>query len=93
MAAPPRSHGSEATVLLGVGDHDDSQRDIERAVSSAGGTITGRGYGGGRTILYTRIDVDSVVELMGSLAKVGTLQELPHIPEGTSGIIDLTIRW
>lgn len=88
-----KGHGGETVVLLDVGDHDDSPRKIERLVTTFGGTITGRGYSGGRSILYTRIDVDSVMELVDDLGKVATLQELPHIPEGAAGAIDLTIKW
>lgn len=92
-SAAPKGYGGETAVLLGVSDHDEVQGDIERAVAALDGTVTGRGYSGGRTILYTRIDADNVMDLMGSLGKIGTLLELPHIPEGASGTIDLTIRW
>ena len=92
-AATPKVLGSETAVLLNVRDPDSAQGAIERVVTSLGGTITGRGYSGGRTILYTRVDLDNVMDLVGGMGKIGTIQELPHIPEGASGAIDLTIRW
>jgi RNA polymerase sigma-70 factor (ECF subfamily) len=92
-AAAPKVPGSETAVLLNVRDPDTAQEAIERVVTSLGGTITGRGYSGGRTILYTRVDLDNVMELMGGVGKIGTILELPHIPEGATGPIDLTIRW
>jgi len=67
--------------------------EIERAVTSLGGSVTGRGYSGGRDILYVRIDVESVMELMGRLGKIGTIQELPAIPDGVFGQIDMVIKW
>jgi hypothetical protein len=80
-------------VLLNVRDPDTAQEAIERVVTSLGGAITGRGYSGGRTMLYARVDLDTVMDLMGGVGKIGTILELPHIPEGASGTIDLTIRW
>lgn len=91
--AATRGRSGEISVLLGVNDHDRSPEEIERAVTALGGTVTGRGYSGGRDILYTRIDVDNVMELVKRLAKVGTVIELPQIPDGASGPIDLVIRW
>jgi RNA polymerase sigma-70 factor (ECF subfamily) len=92
-AATPKGHGSETAVVLRVSDNDGAQGEIERAVTDLGGTITGRGYSGGRAMLYTRIEADAVMDLMGGLGKIGTLLELPHIPEGSAGVIDLTITW
>jgi len=88
-----RSRGGETSVLLGASDRELSPGEIERAVTALGGSVNGRGYSDGRDILYTSIDVDLVKDLMERLGKIGTIQELPHIPEGASGTIDLVIRW
>lgn len=88
-----RGRSGETSVLLGTGGRELSPVEIERAVTAQGGTITGRGYSDGRDILYTSIDVERVMELMTVLGKIGTIQELPHVPEGVTGTIDLVIRW
>ncbi|HZV82264.1 MAG TPA: hypothetical protein VFF53_08860, partial [Geobacteraceae bacterium] len=91
--AVTRGRSDELSVLLGVTDHERAPGEIERTVTALGGSITGRGYSGGRDLLYIRIDVDKVMELMGRLGKFGTVLELPQIPEDDSGTIDLVIRW
>lgn len=92
-AVPLRGRGGETSVLLGVSSSEGADVEIERAVTSLGGSVTGRGYSGGRDILYVRIDVESVMELMGKLGKIGAIQELPAIPDGVSGQIDMVIKW
>jgi hypothetical protein len=62
-------------------------------VTASGGTITGRAFSSGNDILYTRIDVDKLIELMRRLGKIGKIQELPELPDNAEGMIDLVIRW
>jgi len=92
-AVQPGGRGDETAVLL-LADRDEVQpEEIERAVTALGGRVTGRAYSGGRDILYTSIAAESVMDLMSSLRRIGTIKELPHIPEGAAGAIDLVIRW
>jgi RNA polymerase sigma-70 factor (ECF subfamily) len=91
---PATRHGSgEIAVVLAVSDSLAATHEIEAAVTSLGGSITGRAYSSGNDILYTRIEVVKLIDLMGRLGKVGKIRELPELPDGTEGVIDLVIRW
>lgn len=89
----PRSRTGEIAVLLTTADPVAAGHDIESAVTSLGGNVRGRAYSSGHDILYTRIEVEKFFDLMGRLEKIGRLQELPQLPEGAEGAVDLTIRW
>ncbi|HXC94031.1 MAG TPA: zf-HC2 domain-containing protein [Geobacteraceae bacterium] len=90
--APRRSSG-ELAVVLTASDPSVATQEIETAVTSLGGKITGRAYSNGNDILYTRIEVEKLIELIGRLRTVGKLQELPDLPENAEGTIDLVIKW
>jgi RNA polymerase sigma-70 factor (ECF subfamily) len=91
---PAPGHGSgEIAVVLTVPDSLAATREIENAVTSLGGSITGRAYSSGKDILYTRIEVVKLIDLMGRLGKIGRISELPELPDGAEGAIDLVIRW
>jgi DNA-directed RNA polymerase specialized sigma24 family protein len=92
-AAAVRSRSSELAVEMITEDPVAAIREVETAVASLGGSITGRAYSSGSDILYTRIDVDRFFALMNRLGKVGRIQELPQPPDGTEGVVDLIIRW
>lgn len=92
-APQPKARGGEVAVVLSSPDPVAAAHEIESAVVSIGGRINGRAYSGGADILYTRVDVERFFELMGQLRKIGTVQELPRLPEGAQGPIDLVIRW
>jgi hypothetical protein len=85
--------GGELAVLLDAEDQDRAEQEIERAVAAAGGVVTGRAHGSGRDIIYTRIDAGSLMDLLGRLRTVGTLRELPQLPDDSQGRMDLVIRW
>lgn len=88
-----RSKGGEVAVVLNTADPVAAVHDIESAVASIGGKINGRAYSGGTDILYTRVEVDRFFDLMGRLAKIGRIQELPQLPDGAEGDLELIIRW
>ncbi len=89
----PRRNSGELAVVLTASDPSVAIQEIETAVTSLGGKITGRAYSSGNDILYTRIEVEKLIELIGRLRKVGKLQELPDLPESAEGTIDLAIKW
>jgi hypothetical protein len=89
----PRPGSGEVAVVLSAPDPLAAGKEIEAAVTSLGGRITGRAYSGGNDILYTRIEVEKLIELMGRLGKVGKMQELPDLPPNAEGTIDLVIKW
>lgn len=91
--ASGRSRSSELAVEMITEDPAAAIQDVENAIASLGGAITGRAYSSGSDILYTRIDVDRFFALMNRLGKVGRIQELPQPPDGAEGMVDLTIRW
>lgn len=91
--SPVRARGSELSVLLQVVDPSAATTDIEAAVAAAGGRITGRAYSSGNDILYTRIDTDRFLDLMGRLSRTGRIQELPEPPDGVDGGVELVIKW
>jgi len=92
-APVPRRNSGELAVVLTASDPLAAIQEIETAVTSLGGKITGRAYSSGNDILYTRIEVEKLIELMGRLRKVGKLQELPDLPDNAEGTIDLVIKW
>ena len=92
-SASVRSRSSELAVEMTTEDPVAAIRDVETAVASLGGSITGRAYSSGSDILYTRIDADRFFALMNRLGKVGKIKELPQPPDGTEGVVDLIIRW
>lgn len=89
----PRSRTGEIAVLLNTAEPVAAGHDIESAVTSLGGNVSGRAYSSGHDILYIRIEVEKFFDLMSRLEKIGRLQELPQLPEGAEGAVDLTIRW
>jgi RNA polymerase sigma-70 factor (ECF subfamily) len=92
-APAPRVRSSgEMEVLLSSADPVAAQQAIERAVIRLGGRINGRAHSGGSDILFSQIEVSSSYELINRLGKIGNLLELPHIPEGAEGPIDLAIK-
>ena len=91
--SPVRLRGGDLSVLLQVADPSAVSAEIEAAVVAAGGKINGRAYSGGNDILYTRIDTDRFLELMGRLSRTGKIQELPEPPDGVDGGVELIIRW
>ncbi len=90
---PLRRNSGEIAVVLATSDPIAAIQEIEASVTSLGGRITGRAYSSGKDILYTRIEVDRLIELIGRLGKVGTVQELPELPDDADRMIDLVIRW
>jgi len=90
---PAPRPGGEVAVVLATPDPLAATQEIEAAVTSLGGRITGRAYSSGNDILYTRIEVEKLIDLVGKLRKVGKLQELPNLPDNAEGSIDLVIKW
>lgn len=90
---PVRLRTTDLSVLLQVADSSAAVQEIEAAVVTAGGKITGRAYSGGNDILYTRIDSNRFLDLMGLLSRTGKIQELPEPPEGVDGGVELMIKW
>ena len=88
-----RSRAGEITVVLNTVDPVAAGHDIETAVISLGGKISGRAVSGGNDILYTRVEAESFFDLMTRLGKIGRIQELPQLPEDAEGALELTIRW
>lgn len=88
-----RPRGADLSVLLQVADPSAVSAEIEAAVVASGGKITGRAYSGGNDILYTRIDVERFLDLMGRLSRAGKIQELPEPPDGLDGGVELMIKW
>lgn len=95
QARPPvqKGRGGEMSIVLRTTDPDSAAREIESAVTALGGNITGRAYSGGSDILYARVDVLNVMELVIRLEKIGKMLDLPHIPDVSEGNVDLVIRW
>jgi RNA polymerase sigma-70 factor (ECF subfamily) len=91
--APGRSRSSDVAVEMTTADPLAAIQEIENAVTSVGGKITGRAYSGGNDILYTSIDIDRFFDLMSRLGKTGKIQELPQPQEGAEGTVDLIIKW
>ncbi len=89
----PRTRSGELAVALKTVDPVAAGHDIENAVTSLGGKVNGRAYNGGNDLLYTRVEVDRFFELMSRLEKIGVIQELPQLPDGAEGALELTIRW
>ena len=90
---PVRFRGGDLAVLLQVTDPSAASQEIETAVVAAGGRITGRAFSGGNDILYTRIDADRFLDLMGRLSRAGKIQELPEPPDGVEGGVELVVKW
>jgi len=89
----PRSGSGEIAVVLNTVDPVAAGRDIESAITSLGGMISGRAYSGGNDILYTRVEVEHFFDLMNRLGKIGRIQDLPQLPEDAEGAVELTIKW
>lgn len=83
----------ELEITLIVDDPAAAEEPIKKAVTRLGGRITGRAYNGGDDLLFTQIEGQKVPELIDRLRRIGTMQEWPQVPEGTSGSVELTIRW
>lgn len=92
-APSPRRSGSDLSVVLSTSDPVAAIQGIEAAVAATGGKITGRAFSSGNDILYTRIEAEKLIALVGRLGKVGKIQELPDLPDTADGMIDLIIRW
>jgi RNA polymerase sigma-70 factor (ECF subfamily) len=89
-----RTHATgELDVTLGVDDSATAGAAIEKAVARSGGRITGRAHSGGSDLLYTQIDGQKFSDLLDRLGRIGRMQDRPHLPEGTSGTVDLIIKW
>lgn len=87
---PAMAKGGDIEIVL---SSVASAGEIDSAVTSVGGRINGRAYSGGSDILFARVEVDRVSDLLNRLGKVGKIQELPQIPDGTEGGVDLIIKW
>jgi hypothetical protein len=83
----------ELDVTLGVDDSATAASAIEKAVARSGGRITGRAHSGGSDILSTQIEGQKISDLMDRLGRIGRIQDRPHLPEGTTGTVELLIRW
>jgi RNA polymerase sigma-70 factor (ECF subfamily) len=92
--AVDRIHAAgELDVTLGVDDSVTAAAAIEKAVARSGGRITGRAHSGGSDILSTQIEGQKISDLMDRLGRIGRIQDRPHLPEGTTGTVELLIRW
>ncbi len=78
---------------LKVSDPDTAAGAIEKAVVRLGGRINGRAYSEGSHLLYVQVDAQQVRELGERLGRVGKVRERPPAPDGTEGMVELTIRW
>lgn len=92
-AATSQQQSSEMTVSLQVTDMSSASEEIEAAVSASGGRITGRGHSSGSDIIYTRVDADRYLSLVGRLSRAGRILEMPAPPDGSAGAVDLVIKW
>lgn len=87
------SSSSKEEIALAVGDPGAATGAIEEAVTRFGGRIKGHSYSAESHLLFIRINAPNYPRLLDRLGRIGTLQEQPHLPPGTAGLVDLVIRW
>jgi len=86
-----RAGNVEITII--VDDPALASGKIENAVTSIGGRINGRSYGGATNQLIIRIGADKVARLVDRLSRIGAVKRYPQLSPDAGGTIDMIIRW
>ena len=64
---------------------------VEEALRACAGTVVRREKNGAATRITVRIGTQRIGDFLPRLEKIGRIEQKPELPEGTAGVLELSI--